>query len=88
MMDYGAQLNMYDWQAALGLSAEQQEALIANTASMLAHFTTACQVHRTLLQSLMRLPMTASGCRQQRAMVRRCAFQPKPLTCAAEAARL
>ena len=59
-------------QAAMRLSAEQQDALVANTASMLDQFISACRVHRTLLQELTRLPMTASGLNRQHDMVRRC----------------
>ena len=50
-------------QAALDLTAEQQEAQVANTASMLSHFVRACEVHRALLEDMTRLPMTAPGCR-------------------------
>ena len=52
-------------QAALQLSQEQRDAQVANTASMLGKFITACRVHREMLQSLTRLPMTASGSHHQ-----------------------
>ena len=37
-------------QAALQLSQEQRDAQVANTASMLGKFITACRVHREVLQ--------------------------------------
>ena len=59
-------------QAALQLSDAQRDAQVANTASMLQKFITACRVHREVLQDLTRLPLTASGIHHQHDMVRRC----------------
>ena len=53
-------------QAAMQLSAAQQEALVIATASTLARFVAACRAHAVLLDDLTRLPMTAPGAQSQR----------------------
>ena len=56
----------------MGLSSEQQDGLVADTASMLAHFSaTFCSAGGTLLQELARVPMAAS-----KNVVRHCWHQP------------